>query len=186
MCLCVFFKEVWCQPPRLAFFVGQTFALIKNLQGNVNWPVEGGIITSSSLSIQVHAHMCTNPHTFFYGTAKQWRQGFGKASFPPVWLLDVPAWQRNNKSVWCFALFLPRSGFAPFERSRPTGEPRAASPNGTWHGSRAEGALLTRILWLFLSECCFLLERYIYFITHIWEWKAVKWACREPWEGSQN
>lgn len=81
MCLCVFFEEMSCQPPRLAFFVRQTLALIKNLHGNVNWPgLRLGIITSSSLSVQAHAHTHAGTHMLSF-TAQR-----GSSS----WLLARP------------------------------------------------------------------------------------------------
>lgn len=166
MCLCVFFKEVWCQPPRLAFFVGRTFALIKNLQGNVNWPVEGGVITSSSLSIQVHAHMCTNPHTFFYGTAKQWRRGFGEASFPPLWLLTCPslAEEQQINAVFCFVP--PKEQF--FSLWALQAHRRASSREPRWHMARQQGTgslayknPLALFVWMLFSVSLIYIYKYI-------------------------
>lgn len=75
-----------CQPPRLAFFVWQTLALIKNLQGNVNWPeLELGIITSSSLSVQAHADTHAGTHMLSFRAQRSSSSWFlARPPFPSV------------------------------------------------------------------------------------------------------
>lgn len=77
------------------------------------------------LSPSKYTHTCARIHTLSF-TAQQSSGGevLARPRFPHCDCSHVPAWQRNNRSMRCFASFLPRSSFSPFEHSRPTGEPR--------------------------------------------------------------
>lgn len=132
MCLCVFFEEVWCQPPRLAFFVGRTFASIKNLQGNVNWPGgrrgwDGNHYFIFSLPPSPCTHMCTNAFLLQQGKAAT---GTFLAR-PPVpgvlFACHGLAKEQQINAVLCF--LLPEG---KIHRPLPRVSPRAAAaPRGS-------------------------------------------------------
>lgn len=152
-----FLRRCDVNPPDLPSLLGGHSLQLKTSKGMLIGLWRGESLLHL-LSPSKYTHTCARIHTLSF-TAQQSSGGevLARPRFPHCDCSHVPAWQRNNRSMRCFASFLPRSSFSPFEHSRPTGEPRAGSPGGTWHGSRAEGAWLTRILWLYLSECCFLL-----------------------------
>lgn len=140
----MFFEEMRCQPPRLAFFVGQTFALIKNLQGNVNWPgLRVGIITSSSLSVQTHAHTHAGTHMLSFTAQRSSSSWFlarpplpsvpvcvsriGKGTTDTCGALIPSSWEVRGRSAssWC----PPESPVQPeLCQPGPQPQPAAGSP----------------------------------------------------------
>lgn len=165
----MFFEEVCCQPPRLAFFVGQIFALIKNLQGNVNWPVGGGNhYFIFSLHPRPCTHICTNTHAFFYSREKQRQLVSWQGLLSPMCLFacHTLAKEQQINVVLCFLLpeekicqlllrVLLRADPMGLHKSPPrepcaaealqcraAAMPEVSSPGGIWHYNKIEGALL--------------------------------------------